>query len=66
MKTIKITTHWTAEQAEEIYRLLDELKWAIWQNYGEDIAAMHRKATTEQEQEQEKKDNNEFNDELPF
>ena len=41
MKVIKITTHWSPEQAEDIYRLLDELKSAVWQSYGDDIIKMH-------------------------
>lgn len=37
MKILKITTYWSAEEEESIYQLLDELKDAIWQSYGEDI-----------------------------
>ena len=62
MKTVKITTHWTAEQAADIYLLLDELKSLIWQSYGEDIVKMHREIAFEQKQEGE---NSEFKDE-PF
>lgn len=64
MKTVKITTHWTTEQAEDIYLLLDELKSAIWQSYGEDIDALHQKTACEQQKMQPGDD--EFNDELPF
>lgn len=48
MRTVKITTHWTTEQAEDIYLQLEELKSAIWQSYGEDIIKMHRKIANEQ------------------
>lgn len=48
MRTVKITTHWTTEQAEDIYLQLEELKSAIWQSYGEDIIKMHRKVANEQ------------------
>jgi len=41
MKILKITTHWSTEEAESIYQLLDEFKDAIWQSYGEDILEMH-------------------------
>jgi hypothetical protein len=34
MKTLRITTHWTTEQAEDMFTLLDDLKTAIWQSYG--------------------------------
>jgi len=37
MKTLKITTHWTAEEADAVYQCLDDLKEAIWQCYGEEI-----------------------------
>ncbi len=48
MRTVKITTHWTTEQAEDIYLQLEELKSAIWQSYGEDIIKMHREIANEQ------------------
>jgi len=53
MKTLRITTHWTTEQADDIYRLLDDLKTAIWQGYGEDIVTMHRDIAFEQKKEAE-------------
>lgn len=63
MKTVKITTHWTTEQAEDIYLLLDELKSGIWQSYGEDITAMHQKSVCEQKKMQ---GDDEINYDLPF
>ena len=63
MKILKITTHWTAEEADCVYGLLDLLKSAIWQAYGEDIVTMHRDIANEQKHKQE---NGEFNDELEF
>lgn len=62
MKTIKLTTHWTAEEADNVYQLLDGLKTAIWQAYGEEIAAMYQ----DRQQGPENKDVEAFNDELPF
>ena len=53
MKTVKITTHWTTEQAEDMFTLLDDLKSAIWQSYGEDIVTMHREIAFEQKKEGE-------------
>ena len=29
MKILKLTTHWTAEEADCIYRFLDEFRYAI-------------------------------------
>jgi hypothetical protein len=66
VKTLRITTHWTTEQAEDIYMLLDELKSAIWQSYGEDIGTMHREIAFEQKKEEENGENSEFKDESFF
>ena len=66
MKTLRITTHWTTEQAEDIYTLLDDLKTAIWQSYGEDIVTMHREIAFEQKKEGEKREHGELKDELLF
>jgi len=61
MKTLKITTHWTAEQADAVYQCLDDLKEAIWQCYGEEIIEMYR-----QEQVEEKTKDSEFYDDVNF
>ncbi|MCK5188474.1 MAG: hypothetical protein KAI44_00365 [Methylococcales bacterium] len=53
MKTLRITTYWTTEQAEDMFTLLDDLKSAIWQSYGEDIVKMHRDIALEQKKEGE-------------
>ncbi|MBL4941787.1 MAG: hypothetical protein JKY81_09005 [Colwellia sp.] len=63
MKTITRVTHWTAEQADEIYRLLDDLKLAVWQSYGEDIVKMHQEISCQERLAEEK---GKMNDELPF
>jgi len=62
MKTLKITTYWTTEEAENIYLALEEFKSAIWQSYGEDIIAMHKEISSEQQEMKE----GEFNNEFPF
>jgi len=36
MKLLRITTHWSAEEAECVYQLLDEFKKALWQSYDEE------------------------------
>ena len=66
MKTLRITTHWTTEQAEDIYTLLDDLKSAIWQSYGEEIVTMHHEIAFEQKNGGEKGDNSEIKDEPLF
>lgn len=63
MKTIKLVTHWSTEQADDIYQLLGELQSAIWQGYGEDIVKMHQKTTQEQDNREEREN---VNDELLF
>jgi hypothetical protein len=63
MKILKITTHWSAEEAECIYQLLDELKDAIWQSYGEDILKMHE---TIRLGKQDGDEHENFNDETRF
>ncbi|MBL4942017.1 MAG: hypothetical protein JKY81_10180 [Colwellia sp.] len=63
MRTIKLNTHWTTGQAEDIYLLLDEIKSAIWQSYGEDIVKMHREIAYEKRLEKEESNTN---DDLPF
>ncbi|HIL20161.1 MAG TPA: hypothetical protein EYG22_00950 [Candidatus Thioglobus sp.] len=63
MKTITFLTYWTTEQAEDIYLLLDEMKSAIWQSYGEDIVKMRQEITYQEMLAEEK---SKMNDELPF
>ncbi len=63
MKILKITTHWTPEEADCVYQFLDDLKEAIWQRYGEDILDMYKTIQDEQQAEYEECD---FNDEIPF
>jgi len=63
MKVVKITTHWTPQEAHCVYELLDELKSAVWDSYGSDIIAMFDDLQTEQKQ---LKENTEFDDEIGF
>ena len=63
MKTLKITMHWTPEEADCVYQLLDDFKQALWQCYGEDIVQMHKMIQAEQKERDEEK---ESHDELLF
>ena len=63
MKTLKITTHWTPEEAACIYQFLDDFKEALWQCYGEDIVQMHKTIQAEQKERDAEK---ESHDELLF
>jgi hypothetical protein len=48
MKILKMTTHWTTEEADCIYRLLDEFQCAIWESYGKDIEQLYQDQREEQ------------------
>lgn len=48
MKILKLTTHWTTEEADCIYQLLDEFQCAIWDSYGDDIELMYQAQREEQ------------------
>ena len=55
MKTLKITTHWTPEEADCIDQFLADFKAALWQSYGEDIVQMHQTIHAQQQARYEKK-----------
>ena len=61
MKILKITTHWTTEEADCVYRLLGELQSEIWQHYGEDIHHMY-----DQIQEVQLERDETYFDDIPF
>ena len=63
MKTLRITTHWTAEQADCVYQLLGELRSILWEHYGDEIVKMYETIRVEQQQ---REDSVEVNQELPF
>jgi len=65
MKTLKINTHWTTEEADFIFSFLEEIQSMIWESYGEDLAPMYQQISEEQritEPEVEEL----FNDDIPF
>lgn len=51
MKVTRVHTWWTAEQADDVLTLLDELRDQIWESYREEIIRMRL-----QELEQEERD----------
>ncbi|NRA62325.1 MAG: hypothetical protein HRU25_15785 [Psychrobium sp.] len=63
MKPLKIRTHWTRQEAQCIYQLLDDLKSAVWESYGTDIMAMFDDIKNDQEHDDQK---TEFDDEIEF
>jgi hypothetical protein len=67
MKTLKITTHWTTEEADCFYRLLDEIQSAIWESYGEEIEQLYQAQRKEQRQQQKEREQLSCSlDEVPF
>jgi len=63
MKTLKITTYWTADQADCVYQLLGELRSELWEHYGDEIVKMYETIRVEQRQ---REGSVEVNHELPF
>ena len=67
MKILKITTHWTPEQAAGIYEFLDDFKEVLWQSYGEDIVQMYKATYDEQQADYQVDDEATIlDDEIPF
>jgi hypothetical protein len=65
MKILKITTHWTTEEADCIFNLLGELQAMIWESYGDDITKMYQQMGDEQQKIKRNVEDT-FNDEIPF
>jgi hypothetical protein len=55
VKTLKITSHWTPEEAACICQFLDDFKEALWQCYAEDIVQMHKTIHAQQQERHEEK-----------
>lgn len=43
MKTVKIPTNWTPEQADSVYRFIDSIKESIWRAYNDELQNHYRK-----------------------
>jgi hypothetical protein len=61
VKVLKITTHWTTQEAAEVYEALELLKTALWESYGSDIREMHISIAQDQQEIEEQ-----FNDAIDF
>jgi hypothetical protein len=67
MKTLKITTHWSDEEADCVYRLLGEIQAAIWESYGKEIDQLYQAHREEQLQQQKEREQLSFQlDDIPF
>jgi len=64
MHTSPLVTHYSVEQAAELLELLDTLRDALWDTYGEQILHHHRELCTDEP------DNGQgeldFDDDIPF
>ena len=47
MKITRLTTYWTAEEADSVLCLLDELRDRLWETYGDQIIELRRGAMPE-------------------
>ena len=44
MKITRLTTYWTADEADSVISLLDELRDRLWDTYGDQIIELRRNA----------------------
>lgn len=47
MKISRLYTHWTAEETDTVVAFLVELRYLLWDNYGEQIIEMRCNASME-------------------
>ena len=67
MRILKIRTWMTSKEAETLCHLLSEIQEIIHQEYGEEIAEMHREIQRQQEEKRHlQPEPTPFNDEIPF
>ena len=64
MKTIRIPSHWSPQQALEVLDLLQSLYHAIWETYEQPLTAIL--AQQEFQPEDESLFEDDFNDDIPF
>jgi hypothetical protein len=69
MKTIKIPTCWTAEQADSVYRFMQAIQENIWRTYNNELQEHYRKINgikTSNFTDEAKEDSDIFDDDMPF
>jgi len=64
MHITPLTMHYSAEQAAELLELLDTLRDALWDTYGEQILDLHRELCAGDPDESPCE--LDFNDDIPF
>jgi hypothetical protein len=46
MNITRLTTYWTADEADMVITLLDDLRDCLWETYGDQIIELRRNAMT--------------------
>jgi hypothetical protein len=49
MKITRLTTYWSADEADTVVAFLDELRDTLWESYGDQITEMRRNTLTTRE-----------------
>ena len=66
MITNRLTSRWTAQQAQLIAEFLDELQEALWENYNEELTELYRWKEHELDENSEEEKISMDDDDLPF
>ncbi len=65
MKTSRLTTYWSAEEASTVIEFLDELREVLWAAHGPEIIEMYQ-SVAEKNAKEEAESNAEFDDKIEF
>jgi len=65
MKSTRLTTYWTIDDAATVIDFLDLLRDALWETYGNQITQMYREAYDDRFQDPNQCEL-EFDDDIPF
>ena len=66
MKTIRIPSHWSPQQALEVLDLLQSLSDAIWETYQKPLTALLAQQELQPDDESPPEDDFPFDDDIPF
>ena len=66
MKTIRIPSHWSPQQALEVLDLLQSLSDAIWETYQQPLTAILAQHEPQPEDQSPREDGFTFDDDIPF
>lgn len=67
MNITRLTTYWTVDEADMAIDLLDRLREALWETYGDQITQMQREAYDDRFQDTKQCELDfDFDDDIPF